>query len=38
MFNRIHLVVLDSVGIGEAKDAEEFGDIGAHTLKHGKIV
>ena len=34
MFNRIHLVVLDSVGIGEAKDAEEFGDIGAHTLKH----
>lgn len=34
MFKRIHLIVLDSVGIGEAKDAENFGDKGAHTLKH----
>lgn len=31
-FKRIHLVVLDSVGIGEAPDAEEFGDLGSHTL------
>ncbi|WP_411844368.1 phosphopentomutase [Salinicoccus sp. HZC-1] len=34
MFNRIHLIVLDSVGIGEQHDAKEFGDVGAHTLKH----
>lgn len=31
-FKRIHLLVMDSVGIGEAPDAEEFGDIGANTL------
>ena len=34
IFKRIHLVVLDSVGIGEQPDADQFGDIGAHTLKH----
>lgn len=34
MFKRIHLVVLDSVGIGEAPDAADFGDEGAHTLVH----
>lgn len=34
MFKRIHLVVLDSVGIGEAPDAAEFGDKGANTLGH----
>ncbi|EMR07453.1 Phosphopentomutase [Bhargavaea cecembensis DSE10] len=33
-FNRIHLIVLDSVGIGEAPDAAEFGDTGADTLGH----
>lgn len=33
-FNRIHLIVLDSVGIGEAPDAEAFGDIGSDTLGH----
>ncbi|WP_422123454.1 phosphopentomutase [Planococcus sp. X10-3] len=33
-FNRIHLVVLDSVGIGEAPDAEAFGDVGSDTLGH----
>ncbi|KXH82063.1 phosphopentomutase [Sporosarcina sp. HYO08] len=33
-FNRIHLIVLDSVGIGEAPDAHLFGDEGAHTLGH----
>lgn len=32
MFNRVFLVVLDSVGIGEAHDAEEYGDKGANTL------
>ncbi|PSL42016.1 phosphopentomutase [Planomicrobium soli] len=33
-FERIHLIVLDSVGIGEAPDAEAFGDIGSNTLGH----
>lgn len=34
MFNKIHLIVLDSVGIGEQHDAKQFGDEGAHTLRH----
>lgn len=34
MFKRVHLVVLDSVGIGEAPDASNFGDTGSHTLGH----
>lgn len=34
MFKRIHLIVLDSVGIGEQPDSGDFGDTGAHTLKH----
>lgn len=34
MFNRVHLIVLDSVGIGEAPDAAQFGDVGSHTLGH----
>ena len=25
---------MDSVGIGEAPDAANFGDVGAHTLGH----
>ncbi|QUR94827.1 phosphopentomutase [Macrococcoides canis] len=33
-FKRVHLIVMDSVGIGEAPDAEQFGDAGSHTLKH----
>ncbi|MCA0970275.1 phosphopentomutase [Halobacillus litoralis] len=33
-FNRVFLIVMDSVGIGEAPDAEQFGDKGAHTLGH----
>lgn len=33
-FNRIHLIVLDSVGIGEAPDAGDFGDTGSNTLGH----
>lgn len=31
---RIHLIVLDSVGIGEALDAASFNDTGSHTLGH----
>ncbi|HSI67676.1 MAG TPA: phosphopentomutase [Planococcus sp. (in: firmicutes)] len=33
-FKRIHLVVLDSVGVGEAPDAQAFGDTGSNTLGH----
>lgn len=33
-FKKIHVVVMDSVGIGEAPDAEKFGDIGSDTLGH----
>ncbi|CDQ19427.1 phosphopentomutase [Halobacillus karajensis] len=33
-FKRVFLVVMDSVGIGEAPDAEKFNDKGAHTLGH----
>ncbi len=33
-FQRVVLIVLDSVGIGEAPDAERFGDSGADTLGH----
>ena len=33
-FNKIHVIVMDSVGIGEAPDADKFGDAGAHTLGH----
>ncbi|HEY4552079.1 MAG TPA: phosphopentomutase [Bacillaceae bacterium] len=33
-YKRIHLIVMDSVGIGEAPDAERFGDAGADTLGH----
>lgn len=33
-FKRVFLIVMDSVGIGEAPDAKGFGDEGAHTLLH----
>ncbi|CEG22560.1 Phosphopentomutase [Planococcus massiliensis] len=33
-FDRIHLIVLDSVGIGEAPDANAFGDVGSNTVGH----
>ncbi|TCP31733.1 phosphopentomutase [Scopulibacillus darangshiensis] len=33
-FERIFLIVLDSVGIGEAPDAKDFGDLGSDTLGH----
>lgn len=32
MSKRIFLIVLDSVGIGEAPDAADFGDVGSHTV------
>lgn len=31
-YKRIHIIVMDSVGIGEAPDAAEFGDVGSDTL------
>ena len=33
-FKRIFLLILDSVGIGEAPDAADFDDVGANTLGH----
>ncbi|RKP57119.1 phosphopentomutase [Cohnella endophytica] len=33
-FQRVTVIVLDSVGIGELPDAEQYGDRGAHTLGH----
>ena len=32
-FKRVFLIVLDSLGIGEAPDASNFGDVGANTLR-----
>ncbi len=34
MYKRIFLIVLDSLGIGEAPDAKEYGDQGSHTIGH----
>lgn len=34
MFKRVFLVILDSVGIGEADDAAKFDDVGSNTLLH----
>ncbi|MDD3383241.1 MAG: phosphopentomutase [Bacilli bacterium] len=33
-FRRVFLIVLDSVGIGHAKDAKKYGDEGANTILH----
>lgn len=33
-FRKIVVIVMDSVGIGEAPDADQYGDRGAHTLGH----
>ena len=33
-FKKVHVIVMDSVGIGEAPDADQFGDVGADTLGH----
>lgn len=34
MFKRIILIVLDSAGVGEAKDAKKYDDVGTNTIKH----
>ena len=34
MFKRIFLLILDGCGVGEAPDADSFGDKGANTLLH----
>ncbi len=33
-YNRIFVVVIDSLGVGAMPDAERFGDAGSNTLKH----
>ncbi|MFC4302709.1 phosphopentomutase [Cohnella boryungensis] len=33
-YQRVTVIVLDSVGIGELPDAQDYGDAGAHTLGH----
>ena len=33
-YKRIFLIICDSLGIGNAKDAVAFNDQGANTLKH----
>ena len=33
-FKRIHIIVMDSVGIGESPDSKLFGDVGVNTLVH----
>ena len=34
MSKRVIIIVLDSVGIGEMPDAEDYGDLGSNTLGH----
>jgi len=34
MYKRVFLIVLDSLGIGEAPDAKDYNDEGAHTIGH----
>src|SRR5574344_612076 len=33
-FKRIFLLILDSLGVGEALDADKYNDVGSNTLKH----
>ena len=33
-FKRVFVIVCDSMGIGQAKDAYKYNDEGANTLKH----
>ena len=33
-FKRVFLLILDSLGVGEAQDANDYGDVGANTLGH----
>ena len=35
-FKRVFLIVCDSLGVGEAIDANKYGDVGANTLGHIK--
>ena len=32
--NRVLFIVMDGVGIGALPDADQYGDQGAHTLRH----
>lgn len=34
MINRVALIVLDSVGVGELPDASDYGDVGSNTVKN----
>lgn len=34
MYHRIFLIVLDSLGIGEAPDAKDYNDLGSNTIGH----
>lgn len=34
MFKRVFLIVIDSVGVGELPDCEDFGDKNVNTIKH----
>lgn len=33
-FERVFILVIDSLGIGELPDAADYGDVGANTLRH----
>lgn len=33
-FNRVFVIVIDSLGVGAMADADRFGDQGANTLSH----
>ncbi len=33
-YNRVFIVVMDSLGVGEMKDSAEYGDVGVNTLEH----
>ena len=34
MFNRVFVLVLDGLGVGEAPDAKKYGDVGTNTFLH----
>ena len=33
-YNRVFIVVMDSLGVGEMEDSAEYGDVGVNTLEH----
>lgn len=33
-YNRIFVIVMDSLGVGEMEDSREYGDLGVNTLQH----